>query len=213
MRTTVVIQDGYLNQLGFVWICQQGAALTLGRRATLLSGVATKEAISRASTRRISWNNLRRTDGRRTSEQARGPFLCAPTMITAIATHHKMLDAQLKKRVPTKRGHECSNVMGEVSDYMEVSWANFFGEMRLGTWISWGAGPPLAEASARFSRHDAQITEGQGEILDWEGEGGHLEEPQPPPSITPYMCSSHQWTCQRKGPRTYDFFFRGWGLY
>ena len=72
-----------------------------------------------------------------------------------------------------------------------------------------GAGTPLAEASARFSRHDAQITEGQGEILDGEG-GGHLEEPQPPPpSITPYMCSSHQWTFQCKGPRAYDFLREG----
>ena len=34
-----------------------------------------------------------------------------------------------------------------------------------------GAGTPLAAASARFSRHDAQITEGQGEILDGEGGG------------------------------------------
>ena len=43
-----------------------------------------------------------------------------------------------------------------------------------------GAGPPLAEASARFSRHDAQITERQGEICErreaGRGTEGSLEE-------------------------------------
>ena len=143
--------------------------------------------------------------------------------VRAITTHHEMVDAQLKKRVPTERRHECSNTsnaMYQVLNNIEVSRVKIFGnteKLRNGTYgamwleigILWGRGRPSRKPPHDFPGTTRKLRKGKERFgMGGRGTSGRAAIAAVHNAI--HVFPAHQWTFQRKGPRTYDFF-RGRG--